>query len=82
MTEIDVTFRMNSENTNCPICYSTITTPLIQCFNALHFVCLMCFKKCRRKGYCPQCQTSRIFHNKFLKKNCQKSDERLLSSGM
>ena len=68
MTEIDVTFQINSENTNCPICYSIVTTPLLQCHNALHFVCLLCFKKCRRKGYCPQCQTSRIFHNKFLER--------------
>ena len=68
MTEIDVTFRMNSENTTCPICYSTVTTPLLQCHNALHFVCLTCFQKCHRKGYCAQCQTSRLFHNKFLER--------------
>lgn len=69
MTDIDVTSRMNSENTTCPICYLTVTTPFLQCHNTLHFVCLTCFKKCRRKGYCAQCQTSRIFHNKFLERS-------------
>ena len=68
MTEFDVTYQINNDNTTCSICYSTVTTPLLQCHNALHFVCLMCFKKCRRKGYCPQCQTSRIFHNRFLER--------------
>ena len=69
MNEIDATFRLDKDNTSCPICYSTVTTPLIQCHNALHFVCLTCFKKCRtRKGYCPQCQTSRLFQNKLLEK--------------
>ena len=81
MTEIDVTFRMNSENTTSPICYSTVTTPLLQCHNALHFVCLTCFKKCHRKGYCAQCQTSRLFHNKFLERTIRHQMRACMNEG-
>ena len=81
MTEIDVTFRMNRDNTTCPICYSTVTTPLLQFHNALHFVCLTCFKKCHRKGYCAQCQTSRIFHNKFLERTIRQQMRVCINEG-
>ena len=29
MNEINVTFRLDSENTQCPICFSTVTTPFV-----------------------------------------------------
>lgn len=81
MNEINVTFRLDDENTQCPICFSTVTTPLIQCFNAPHFVCLTCFKKCRRKGYCAQCRTTRLFHNKFLERSIKHQMRACINEG-
>ena len=68
MTEIDVTFRMNSENTTCPICYSTVKTPLLQCHNALHFVCLTCLKSALEKAIVCNVRQAECFITSFLKK--------------
>ena len=68
MKDIQVDFKIDEEMATCPICFSFITTPIIQCSNAAHFVCLSCLKQCRRKGSCPLCQTAKVFHNKFLEK--------------
>ena len=68
MKEIQVQYKLDEDQMKCPICYNTITTPLLQCLNAPHFVCLTCVKKSRRKAICPLCRTARLYHNKFLEK--------------
>ena len=64
---IQVTYNLEREDLICSICYDTVSTPLIQCQNANHFVCFGCIIKCNRN--CPQCRTSKVFHNKQLEKH-------------
>jgi hypothetical protein len=64
--QMNVTFLIEPEDTKCPVCLSTVTTPLIQCQNGKHFICLDCIKKCPKKC-CPQC-SSRVFHNIFIER--------------
>ena len=42
MNQIQVNYKLDEQQMKCPICYDTITTPLLQCLNAPHFVCLTC----------------------------------------
>ena len=64
---IQVTYNLERDDLICSICYDTVSTPLIQCQNANHFVCFGCIMKCKRS--CPQCRTSKVFHNKQLEKH-------------
>ena len=63
---IQVNYNLERDDLIFSICYDTITTPLIQCQNANHFECFECIIKCKRN--CPQCRTSKVFHNKQLEK--------------
>lgn len=63
---IQITYNLERDSI-CSICYDTVYTPLIQCSNANHFVCIECITKCKRN--CPQCGTSKVFHNKLLEKH-------------
>src|SRR4051812_34388787 len=64
---IQVSYNLEREDLICSICHDTVYTPLIQCQNANHFVCFGCIAKCKRN--CPQCRTSKVFHNKQLEKH-------------
>lgn len=52
------------------ICYETITVPILQCVNGLHFCCLDCITKYEKS--CLQCRSGKVFHNKFLEKLVKK----------
>ena len=65
-TPIQIHFEIQKEDLNCCICYLPVTTPLIHCSNAYHFVCLNCMKKSNVK--CPLCQSARLHHDAVLEK--------------
>ena len=64
---IHVNYDIERNDLICSICYETVTTPLIQCSNANHFVCFDCIIINRNRN-CPQCRTSKVFHNRLLEK--------------
>jgi hypothetical protein len=54
---IQVTYNLERDDLICSICYDTVSTS----------VCFSCIMKCKRS--CPQCRTSKLFHNKQLEKH-------------